>query len=322
MDKAYFLDLLKKYREGTATAAEEKFLLSCYDAFEPQPDIVALLTDAERERLKGSLHSGIMEQIALHEKAAKKTVPTWLKIAAAVIVLVGAAGIGMWLVRKPASLPVATAQQTVQPTKENNFIALPDGSSVLVSAGSRLQFPSSFNGLPTREVYLEGQALFTVQQHTSQPFIVHTGKLQTTVLGTTFEINAPAGGDITVTVLRGKVQVARQQQTLAVLSANERIVYNTAGNHQQMQLNAAAPAAWRQQDLLFDDVTLQQACGLLEERFNITISIPDETLQQQRFTTSFAKDEDLEQVLKSICAFHQAAYRIDREKNTVIIYLP
>ncbi|RPE05419.1 DUF4974 domain-containing protein [Chitinophaga lutea] len=323
MDTAYFLEILQKYREGTASPEEEQFLLASYEAFESQPDIVALLTDAERERLKSTMHAGIMEQIARHEGVPARPRRAWLKAAAAAAVLAGGvATILLWPGKEPAAPAITANQQNIQPEHENNFIALPDGSSVLVSAGSRLQYPASFEG-GKREVYLEGKALFTVQQQSSRPFIVHTGALQTTVLGTTFEINAPATGDITVTVLNGRVQVASETTTLGVLSANEQMIYNTASRaHQQLQLATPPQPAWQQQDLLFDDVTLRQAAGLLEERFDVHISIPDETLQQQRFTTTFAREESLEQVLKSICDFNHAAYKKDKENNTIIIYRP
>lgn len=323
MDQAYFLEILAKYRAGTATPAEEQFLLACYEAFESQPDIVALLTEEERTRLKQSLHKGIMQQIAEHGAPVRQPGRRWLKIAAAAAMIAGAAAIGLRLFKEPDAPPVASLpEQTVQPEKENNLIALPDGSSVLVSAGSRLHYPTSFSG-KTREVYLVGRALFNVAQQVAKPFVVHSGQLSTTVLGTTFEVDAVTP-DVRVTVLEGRVQVASEKRMLGVLSANEQIVYNaTSQNHRQVQLPASAPQpAWLQNDLLFDDVSLQQAARLIAERFNTSISIPDETLQQQRFTTTFTRDENLEQVLKSICDFNHAAYKIDKEKNTVIIYRP
>lgn len=327
MDKVYFLDILKKFREGTATAAEEQFIQAYYAAFEAQPDILSLLTDAEKQRLKNNLHAGIIGQITAQESrfpAAKPPVRMWLKVAAAFILLAGAATAGLFIVRTPAP-PVqqaAVQPHKVQPASENNFVQLPDGSTVIVSAGSKLEYPASFEGQPSREVYLVGKALFQVQHQAAQPFIVHTGNLQTTVLGTSFEIRAMAGmEDISVTVIKGKVQVAHETKTLGVLSANEQMVYNTGNNeHHQLQLDAAAQVAWQAEDLFFDDVTMQHAAKLLEERFHVTVSITDEKLQDSRFSTTFAKAESLEQVLNSICAFNNAAYRIDKTQQTVIIY--
>ena len=76
---------------------------------------------------------------------------------------------------------------------------------------------------------------------------------------------------------------------------------------------------WKKQDLLFDDVTVGEATELLEERFNVTIICNNELIKSQRFTTTFMKDETLDQVLKSICEFNNAVYSYDKEKATVFI---
>ncbi|WP_126246588.1 FecR family protein [Chitinophaga rhizosphaerae] len=323
MDHSYFIEILQKYREGKASPDEERFLLASYDAFASQPDVTDLLTPEERERLGSRMHGNILRQIAgqaLPDR--RKPVFAMWKAAAAVLVLAGAATIAFLVMQPGPKTPaVAAADQSVQPVQENNLIALPDGSTVLVSAGSRLRYPSDFGQRNKREVFLEGKALFTVEQQARQPFVVHAGGLQTTVLGTTFEVAAPQDGDVTVTVFKGKVRVDKEATPLGELTANQQIVYN-ADDGQSRQQAASQPAEWQQGDLLFDDVTLQQAATLLEDRFGYRISIPDETLRSQRFSTTFGSNEPLEQALKSICAFLQAAYTIDKEKKSIIIYMP
>lgn len=321
MDHSYFLEILQKYREGKATPEEERFLLSSYDAFESQPDITGLLPEAERARLGQQMHEGILRQIGEQQHVVRKQPFRW-KVAAAILVLAGAAFAAFLLVNPGGKAPaIAAADQSVQPAGENNLIALPDGSTVLVSAGSRLHYPSTFDGLEKREVYLEGKALFTVEQQRGKPFVVHAGGLQTTVLGTTFEVVAPENGEVTVTVFKGRVRVDDEGHSLGELSANQQIVYNTEAKVSRQQPAVQTPS-WQQGDLLFDDVSLQQAARLLEDRFGYTITIPDEGLRAQRFSATFLSHEPLGQALGSICAFNQAAYTLDSTKKTVIIYRP
>lgn len=320
MDQSYLLEILHKYREGTATPEEEKFLLQCYDAFDAQPDVTDLLTNKEREQLKNSLRNNINAQIV----PARRRMPGWTRAAAAVLLLIGAATVALLLLRTKEPTSATIAHQTiVRPENENNLIALPDGSSVLVSAGSSLQYPPTFEGQARREVYLEGKALFTVEQRHNQPFVVHAGGLQTTVLGTTFEVAAQQTGEVKVTVTRGRVRVDNKNRSLGELSANEQIVYHGSDAAAQLlQLPAAPLPAWQQEDLLFDDVTLRQAAQLLEDRFSVTITIPDEHLRQQRFSTTVMKKESLRQVLHSICAFTRTDYTLDSIKRSIIIYKP
>ena len=69
------------------------------------------------------------------------------------------------------------------------YITLPDNSSVVLHAGSKLQYPVSFNG-NSREVTLWGEAYFDITSNLAKPFIIHTGKVKTTVLGTAFNIKS------------------------------------------------------------------------------------------------------------------------------------
>ncbi|WP_333864165.1 FecR family protein [Chitinophaga sp.] len=336
MDHSYFLEILQKYREGNASPEEERFLLASYDAFESQPDVTPLLTPEEREKLAGRMHQHILQQIAAQQAPARRA-PVRMRwiAAAAVVILAGAAMAAFLLIRPASDAPgLAAADQSVQPKAENNLISLPDGSTVLVSTGSKLRYPGSFANKNKREVYLEGKALFTVEQQTGQPFVVHAGGLQTTVLGTTFEVAAAGEGDVTVTVFKGRVRVEDEKKSLGELTAHQQIVYSAGESRQQTSRQAPE---WQQQDLLFDDVTLHdlnlaaayaddvtllQAARLLEDRFGYSIAIPDEALREQRFSTTFGSGESLEQALKSICAFNQASYTLDSSKKTVIIYRP
>ena len=48
MHKRYFLKLVRKHIKGIATPEEEQLLLSYYNLFELEPDVMALLNNEER----------------------------------------------------------------------------------------------------------------------------------------------------------------------------------------------------------------------------------------------------------------------------------
>lgn len=60
-------------------------------------------------------------------------------------------------------------------------LRLTDGSSILLNAGSELRYPQSFAGLDSRNVFLEGEAYFNVEENPQQPFIVHTEQMNVRV---------------------------------------------------------------------------------------------------------------------------------------------
>ncbi len=204
---------------------------------------------------------------------------------------------------------------------EHRFLHLPDGSTVVLSAGSTLEYPPSFDGMAKREVYLKGQAYFDVSRDPNRPFIVYAEKLKTTVLGTSFDVSAwPADSNITVTVTSGEVKIESDLKILGVVVAEEQLIYDKQNADViQQQINPDAHLSWKEADILFDDVTVSKAMELLEGRFGVRIDCEDEWVASRRFTTVFLRDETLEQVLNSIVAFNGAEFAYDKENKQVMI---
>jgi ferric-dicitrate binding protein FerR (iron transport regulator) len=204
---------------------------------------------------------------------------------------------------------------------QNRFIQLPDGSLVTIMKNSKLTCSPAFNKGDRREVYLEGQAFFDVKHDASKPFIVHTGKLQITVLGTAFNVSAlNCDNKIIVTVTRGKVSVANKNKVLGTITPDQQIVFNKdKANSIMKKVDADTYVQWKEQDLLFDDVTMEEAAKLLKERYKVEIKFTDPELMLNRFTTTFQHDESLEHELDLICDFNNAVYSYDKGRATVII---
>ena len=352
MDKHYFLELLHKYLKEEATNEEHQFLLSYYNLFQSEPDVLALLSQKKKEELKSQMHTSIWQDISSAEQPDEtcmslpltkqheyklmeaslplknkpytnenvKPIKRWSVRMIAAAILLAICTIGIFFIRnEPAKNQTAAAQVNQQ--KINRLVRLPDGSTVIISSGSKFNYPSSFDGLARREVYLEGQAFFDIKHNASKPFIVHAGQFETTVLGTAFNIKAfPGDIDITVTVTRGKVKVSDQNRTLGILLPRQQITCNKQkANPTLKTVDTDTYLDWKAQDLLFDDVTVAEAAELLEERFNVNITFSDQLIKSNRFTTTFLKGESFEQVLTSICEFNGAVYQYDKEKATVSI---
>jgi len=202
------------------------------------------------------------------------------------------------------------------------FLVLPDGSRVILSYGSKLSYASSFDGLAKREVYLTGEAFFDIKHNNLKPFIVHTGKVATTVLGTAFDVKAlPGEKTITVTVTRGRVKVSDQSRLLGIIVPNQQITYyKPKSNSIQSSINAGNYTGWiAHDDLYFEDVTFGEAAKVLEDRFKVKIQFADQPIQSKHFTTTFNRSASLDQALKSICEFNDAFYSYDKARTTITI---
>lgn len=105
-------------------------------------------------------------------------------------------------------------------------VTLPDGTLVRLNANSSLTYQQNF-GQDNRKVKLSGEGYFEVKKNTEKKFIVNTGYIDVTVLGTKFNLYAYEDKDIIeMALVEGHVNVSTSQppyQTICV-KPNEKLL--------------------------------------------------------------------------------------------------
>lgn len=315
-------ELARKYFDGTITAAEEKELNDWYNT---QPmDAVEWLSQETEAALKERVFSDIQQQKT--ETGAPVTIMPkrrkWWRIpaAAATLVLVLASS---YFIFKPSSQKPTTQVQQVNNSKAgmySRYLQLPDGSTVVLHANSTLEYPKTFSG-DKREVILNGEAYFDIAHNAAQPFIIHTGKIKTTVLGTAFNIAAYANSKtIVVSVARGKVKVEDEQKLLAVLTPDQQITYTIPTEDTKQEVVDAAHTAnkWVKQDMSFDGASFASIAELLSNRYNVDIRFKNPALKKCTIKAFFSGTESLEKVLEVLSIISNTSYTRDDSKAIVI----
>jgi len=206
---------------------------------------------------------------------------------------------------------------------ENSMMTLPDGSTVILEKGSSLTLSPDFIRSKTREVTLQGKAFFDVYHDAKRRFIIHSGTVKTTVLGTAFDVTArPGSRRVTVNVIRGRVKVEdKNTHWVTILPKNYQVEFFDTEVPRRIAVNAIKQLAWKQADMEFTDVSLGDAQPRFEEQFGYKMEIKDATLKNTTFTYSMRRKEPMESFIKGICAFIGASYTIDY-KNKIISIQP
>lgn len=282
------------------------------------------------EAFANSDHSGlILNEAGIFEKineTISKKEPLKLRknriwIAAAIVVL--AMSIGLLLINSldqgQKLAAVKKEKSHSQKDSTHKWVKLPDGSSVQLNLDSYLEYPDTFEGKTMREVRLFGEAYFDIKHDENHPFVIHTGKIKTTVLGTAFNINAyDANRAVTVTVTRGKVKVEDEKKVLAVLMPDQQLAWNIKSPEVvKIKVNAAQIVEWKKQDLIMDDISLQEAAQMIAERYGVKIQFNNEKIKTCRFTAAFLNRNDITQVLSVVGDITGATLTL--KNNTVVI---
>ncbi len=310
MSRQDILSLLERYAKGATTAAENLRVENWLADHQYPDNQWERMDKTGREqwldKVFADVNATIGENTPVIQLRPRTTV--WRVAAVAAMLLVSLslfwqrAALQNWL--HPTQL---TAMQTAADQKKE--VILSDGSRVWLNAGSELTYPEKFNGT-TREVFLTGEAYFDIKHDASKAFMVHTGSLITTVLGTAFDINASKTAPlIMVTVTRGKVSVSEGKRLLGLITPNQQIRYNKQTKlHVQTSVDASQVIAWQASELRFEDITFQEAATILSERFQVKITFNNDKIKACRFSGSALSGKNIDQVLNVICAFNNAHY--------------
>jgi transmembrane sensor len=323
MSRNQIEDLLHRYSQGETTPSENELVERWLEDDNHLESNWSQLDKASKDQWLSSVFKDI--QRSIHKKDAPVVIMQprktfiWRSIAAvaAVLIVFSALYIGWPSLKERLALSELNTLTT--PNSQKRMIMLADSSQVWVNAGSSLKYPVKFYG-EKREVWLSGEAYFDVHHDAQHPFIIHTGNLITTVLGTAFNIKEDNQlHTIAVTVTRGKVSVANGSKVLGILTPNQQITFNlAAGNDVQQNVDVQQVIAWQQSDLHFDDVSFADAARQLEQHFGIKISFANEKLKNCRFTGTSVQGESLDKILRVICAFNNATYKRDAAGRIIV----
>ncbi|MBV7530656.1 FecR family protein [Chitinophaga sp. sic0106] len=234
----------------------------------------------------------------------------WATAAAVAALMVSSAG---WYLYKKKSHSSITAREiSTRPGSRTNVV-LEDGTRVWLNADSRIE---SVQG--KREVTLTGEAYFDVVSDANNPFIVHVGKIDVRVLGTTLNIKAyPGQGAVETSLIKGKLEVDLKEGSgrKIVLLPGQKAVVATPGVQPPDQLmpidyavsNMATDSTtgqltetgWLNNQLSFKQQSLPEILQELERWYGINIELKNDRYNQEIITGTF-KDKDLYQVLQAL----------------------
>lgn len=208
---------------------------------------------------------------------------SWLAAAAISFILLSVG----WLARERVRYEIYTTS-----FGQIQRLVLPDGSKVVLNANSTLRIPRFGFGKTTREVYMTGEADFSIT-HTAnhQKFIVHTEKnFDVEVLGTEFNVYARPRRS-RVVLNKGKVKLLYRKGSETdqiVLRPGDLVTFDAPGHASvKKTTNPANYSAWKAHRFVFENESLREICDLFEDNFGLEIRIPDSTLAAQTLSGSF-----------------------------------
>lgn len=190
-----------------------------------------------------------------------------------------AAAAAVAVVVAPGWRPEAPPAGYATATGEHRTVALADGSTIELNAGTRL---SVALGRHERRVVLdEGQAVFDVAADPRRPFVIAAGDRMVRVVGTQFDVRR-RDGRLSVTVAEGVVEVRPADEAAGRafrLLPGQRLDH--VEGSPEARVAAAAPEevlGWRSGRLVYRDHPLGEVVADLNQQFPTPIRLEDPSL--------------------------------------------
>jgi ferric-dicitrate binding protein FerR (iron transport regulator) len=320
MEHEQLIKLVDKYLAGKCTLEEAAAVEQWYASQQKTNDVFykgdkdAIQESASRSLLAIKEKLGIQENTAKVVSIRKSNISSRWPAAACILLLLS---VGSFFYFKNAKNKLTyTVVRTG--TGQTKHVKLPDGTVVWLNAGTMVKYASDFNR-NDREVYLDGEAFFDVVHDQGKPFDVHSGNVQTHVLGTAFSISAYPNSLINnVTVLRGKVQVSDTERVLAYVLPNQALEYTIKGGKSTVtRVSSEKVVAWTGGKLAFIDMPMQDIAVHLQKWYGVNFVFKNQQLKNIRFTASFNNTISLNDLLAVMYDVSHVNYRVDTKTQTV-----
>jgi transmembrane sensor len=217
--------------------------------------------------------------------------------------------------------------ENVNTSEKTVTVKLPDGSTVNIAPHSRIGYTNNFDNGETRDIYLSGEAFFTVTKNPARPFRVFANEIVTKVLGTSFRVRSfEKDTVIQVTVRTGKVSV--YSQTTAgtdikeisqpnhlggiILTPNQEVVYQKEKEKFQkvlldnpLRIRPEPP----EQSMLYEDAPIEKVFREVADNYGISIVYDNDILKKCTVTADLRKEPFYNQLML-VCKAIGASYEI------------
>jgi transmembrane sensor len=195
------------------------------------------------------------------------------------------------------------------PPQTDYHIELSDGTEVHLNASSTLRFPFIFPG-KTREVYLEGEAYFTVSHNPSQPFIVHTGTASVIALGTAFNVNSYDNKVMTTSLVQGSVITDVGDSLDVTLKPGYEAIYRPGEPFKVKRFDETVTLGWRDGIYRFVNKPLEDIGPVVMRWFGLKLDFVPAAISHRSFSANLDKDKPLPAFLNEVCNELDLDYKI------------
>jgi ferric-dicitrate binding protein FerR (iron transport regulator) len=178
---------------------------------------------------------------------------------------------------------------------ETKSIVLPDSTTVILNANSKIAFADDWENQPVREVWLEGEAFFEVKHlQDDQPFKVKVDDgVAVEVLGTSFNVYHRTE-ETKVVLNSGQIRLSVPTDTKLeekIMMKPGDMVEVKSKKYNKRSVDANLYVAWTHNKLILDYTSLGEIIQMLEDNYGVKVVVDHPGLLSQTVSGSMPMPE-------------------------------
>lgn len=215
-------------------------------------------------------------------------------VAACAVIFISLAGLQFYFGSQSLKTSGVVTQTYPQDIR---LIRLSDGTRVWINENTRIEYPEKFAD-NERKITLKGEAFFEVARDTTRPFIISSGNITTTVLGTSFDVKA-YGNIAEVNVRTGKVKVESSQNAV-FLERGSAAVFVPKKNIVQKRKALVIDPEWKNSLIDVDGLSLEAVIEKLKTNHDFTLKYANEDLKKLQVRGTLDTRQGVREILQTI----------------------
>lgn len=209
------------------------------------------------------------------------------------------------------------------PLGSKSEVVLSDGSIVKINSGTELRYPGQFSD-GKREVYLKGEAYFSVQSDIAHPFVVKTSDYDVQATGTQFNVCSYEDDSFaSVTLEEGAVSIQFNDQSSVEISPEQKFCLNRENSvYQILSSDVRYETSWKEGEFRFREIGFPELIKKLERWYDVKLYHNSPELKTMLYSGNFKNQETIWQVLDALTLTAPIEYKRNGFREFELIYKP
>lgn len=239
----------------------------------------------------------VLNRISVPVKERRTIFPTFLKVAAAFLVLVVGSFVTLYFIG------IEVVENKSGGVAE---YLLPDGSTVKLNQNSEASFNSALWFLNRKVNLNSGEAFFEVEK--GEKFSVVTPKGDITVLGTSFNVSL-RNENFQVACKTGKVEVLPAGQSAPLRLTPGTGIDLAISKTEPVEVQVAKIGSWTLVEFAFENVLVTEVFETINAQTEYSFEIPEGI--DTKYTGQFDLNQPIQEILDIVCIPSNLTYSID-----------